>query len=67
MLPLVSAGFMFYIFVKSIPGLNNPSLEMGLGLLGVGLVPMAIAWRRKSSYFQGPFFVPFEDQEPQPS
>ena len=66
-LPLVSAGFMFYVFVKSIPGLNNPSLEMGLGLLGFGLIPLAIAWSRGSSYFRGPFLVPFEEQEPQPS
>lgn len=59
-LPFVSAIFMFYVFVKSIPRLNDPSLEIGIGLLAVGVVPMAIAWRRGSTYFRPPFLVPFE-------
>jgi amino acid transporter len=62
-LPVVSAAFMFYIFVKAIPGLNATELGLGLGLLGAGVVPMAIAWSRGSTYFRRPFFVSFDDLE----
>lgn len=64
-LPTVSAAFMFYIFVKAIPGLNGAEAGLGLGLLGVGLIPMAISWAKGSPYFRGPFLVRFDRLEAQ--
>lgn len=49
--PGVGAAFLLWMFVEAI-GSNPPVVNtIGLGLLAVGVVPMVIAWRRGSAYF----------------
>jgi len=50
--PFVGAVFMFVMFGKSIPGLTATAQAVGLGALGLGLIPMAIAWARRVPYFK---------------
>ncbi|HEY5103409.1 MAG TPA: APC family permease, partial [Acidimicrobiales bacterium] len=52
--PFVGAIFMAYLFVKSIPGLNAPSLWVGLGAMALGLIPMSYYWIKKNPYFEMP-------------
>ncbi|MHB2028136.1 MAG: APC family permease [Acidimicrobiales bacterium] len=52
--PLVGAVFMAYIFVKSIPNLNAPTLWVGLGAMALGLIPMFYYWAKKNPYFDMP-------------
>ena len=52
--PLIGAIFMAYLFVKSIPGLNAPTLWVGLGAMALGLIPMAYYWIKGNPYFEIP-------------
>ncbi len=52
--PLVGAIFMAYLFVKSIPTLNDASLLVGLGAMVLGLIPMSYYWAKKNPYFDLP-------------
>jgi amino acid transporter len=52
--PLLGAGFMAYIFVKAIPGLNGTTLAVGLGAMALGLIPMTYYWIKGSPYFNIP-------------
>jgi amino acid transporter len=49
--PMVGAVFMFVMFAKVIPTLNATTLEVGLGALAIGLVPMTIYWVKRRPYF----------------
>ncbi len=57
--PLFGAIFMGYIFVKTIPGLNGPTLGVGLGAMGLGLIPMFYYWAKKNPYYR---MAPREDR-----
>ncbi len=50
--PLVGAAFMFWIFVKSIPANGGVVDAVGLGALGLGLIPLAWYWMRGSAFFR---------------
>jgi amino acid transporter len=52
--PLVGAVFMAYLFVKEIPQLNAVTLGVGLGAMGLGLIPMFWYWAKKNPYFKMP-------------
>ncbi|HEY1761437.1 MAG TPA: APC family permease [Acidimicrobiales bacterium] len=52
--PLVGAVFMAYLFVKEIPQLNAVTLGVGLGAMGLGLIPMFYYWAKKNPYFKMP-------------
>jgi hypothetical protein len=52
--PLVGAIFMAYLFVKEIPQLNAVTLGVGLGAMGLGLIPMFWYWAKKNPYFKMP-------------
>ena len=52
--PLIGAIFMAYLFVKSIPGLNAPTLWVGLGAMALGLIPMSFYWIKGNHYFDMP-------------
>ena len=52
--PLLGALFMGYIFVKVIPGLNTTTLVVGLGAMGIGLIPLGYAWAKGNPYFKMP-------------
>ncbi len=49
--PLLGALFMIAMFVKSIPNESAVTNEVGLGALGLGLIPMAIYWAKRRPYF----------------
>jgi amino acid transporter len=49
--PGLGAAFLLWMFVEAI-GSNSAVVNgIGLGLLALGIVPMAIAWRKGSAYF----------------
>ncbi|WP_371797370.1 APC family permease [Streptomyces sp. NBC_01718] len=51
--PLGGAAFMIWVFVASIPQLSGAELVIGLGALGIGLIPLLIAWSSGGrSYFR---------------
>ncbi|MET9437142.1 APC family permease [Streptomyces sp. NPDC006551] len=50
--PLGGALFMMWIFAVSLPELSRASLAIGLGALGLGVVPMSLSWFQGSSYFR---------------
>jgi amino acid transporter len=52
--PFVGAVFMAYLFVKDIPSLNAVTLGVGLGAMGLGLIPMFYYWAKKNPYFKMP-------------
>ncbi|SHE54176.1 Amino acid transporter [Ferrithrix thermotolerans DSM 19514] len=52
--PLSGAVFMAIMFVKTIPGLNQTTLIVGLGAMALGLIPMAIYWAKGRPYFNMP-------------
>ncbi|MGH9297035.1 MAG: APC family permease [Acidimicrobiales bacterium] len=62
--PLVGSIFMFVMFAKVIPGLNATTNEVGLGALGLGLIPMAIYWMKGRPYFDK--VTPSERIAPEP-
>jgi amino acid transporter len=50
--PLAGAIFMFWIFVKSIPSLGGTIDGVGLGAMGIGLIPLVWYWVKGSAYFK---------------
>jgi amino acid transporter len=50
--PLVGAAFLFWVFGESIHSNTAAVNGIGLGALAIGIIPLAIAWRRRSPYFQ---------------
>ncbi|MFI6035019.1 APC family permease [Streptomyces sp. NPDC051315] len=50
--PLCGALFMFWVFVESLGELSSAAVAIGLGGLGVGLVPMLWYWRKGSDYYR---------------
>lgn len=52
--PLIGALFMAWLFVKAIPGLNAPTLWVGLGAMALGLIPMTYYWVKGNPYFDMP-------------
>ena len=48
--PLLGSVFMFWIFVKSIPGLTTTENSLGLGALAIGLVPLVYYYIKGSPY-----------------
>ncbi|GAB3611481.1 APC family permease [Humibacter ginsengiterrae] len=49
--PAVGAVFMVCIFFLSIPGADPLVLIIGIGTIALGLVPMAIFWKKGRKYF----------------
>ncbi|MGN6125052.1 MAG: APC family permease [Humibacter sp.] len=49
--PAIGAVFMTLVFIFSIPGQDALVLIIGIGTIAIGLVPMAIYWRKGSKYF----------------
>ncbi len=52
--PLVGALFMAYMFIKSVPQSNAPTLWVGLGAMALGLIPMFYYWAKKNPYYEMP-------------
>ena len=52
--PLLGAIFMAFVFIKVIPGLDATTLWIGLGAIGLGLIPMAYYWAKGSKYYDLP-------------
>ena len=50
--PLAGAIFMGYTFVENVRDLAPHDLEIGLGALAVGLIPMAWYWIKGSDYYR---------------
>ncbi|MGW7051658.1 APC family permease [Streptomyces sp. NPDC054887] len=50
--PLGGALFMIWIFARSLPELSAGALAIGLGALGLGVVPMLLSWFRGSPYYR---------------
>jgi amino acid transporter len=50
--PLVGSVFMFWIFVKSIPANGGTVDAVGLGALGLGVIPLLWYWVKGSPYFK---------------
>jgi amino acid transporter len=50
--PLGGAIFMAWIFVESLTTLDTRAIVIGLGSLGLGLIPMAYYWAQGSPYFR---------------
>ncbi|WP_125611323.1 APC family permease [Specibacter cremeus] len=50
--PGLGAVFMGWIFIVSIPTLGPLVDAIGLGTLALGIIPMAIYWRKGSAYFR---------------
>ncbi|MFC1429931.1 APC family permease [Streptacidiphilus sp. N1-3] len=50
--PLAGAVFMGYTFVENVKNLAPHDLEIGLGALAVGLIPMAWYWIKGSDYYR---------------
>ncbi len=49
--PLLGSLFMGWMLIESIAQLGSLTVLMGLGTLGLGVIPMAIAWIHGSPYF----------------
>jgi amino acid transporter len=50
--PLAGSLFMGYTFVENIANLKPHDLQIGLGALAVGLIPMAWYWIKGSDYYR---------------
>jgi amino acid transporter len=50
--PLAGSLFMGWIFVESLTTLDATAMTIGLGALGLGLIPMAYYWANGSAYFR---------------
>ncbi|MEU8618168.1 APC family permease [Streptomyces sp. NPDC048623] len=50
--PLLGSAFMLWAFVESLGELSAVSLAIGLGGLGIGVVPMLVYWRKGSTYYR---------------
>ena len=51
--PLLGAIFMAFVFVKVLPNLDTTTKWIGLGSVALGIIPIAIYWK-KSDYFRAP-------------
>jgi amino acid transporter len=51
--PLAGAVFMAYTFVENVLNLKAADLEIGLGALALGLIPMTWYWVKGSDYYRG--------------
>lgn len=49
--PAIGAIFMLWIFIESIPGADALVLIIGIGTIAIGLVPVAVFWRKGAKYF----------------
>lgn len=49
--PLLGAVFLLWMFVEAIRAGSTAVNVIGLGTLAIGIVPLTIAWRRRSPYF----------------
>ncbi|WP_116102637.1 APC family permease [Amycolatopsis thermalba] len=49
--PLLGAAFLLWIFIQAVLTNDAEVNAIGLGALALGLVPMTIAWVRRSPYF----------------
>jgi amino acid transporter len=49
--PFVGAVFMFVMFGEAIPTLSSTAIEVGLGALLVGFIPMGYYWAKGNPYF----------------
>lgn len=58
LLPLGGGLFMLWIFVQSVAELNAGALAVGLGALGLGLLPMLRSWFLGRPYFTSPRLDP---------
>ena len=45
---------MGYLFGEDIPQLNAVTLWVGLGAMGLGLIPMTYYWVKRNPYFDMP-------------
>ena len=53
--PVLGALFMIYIFIEAYKGLNTATRIVGLGAMGLGLIPIAWYWFfKKNPYFNMP-------------
>ena len=52
--PLIGAIFMSIMFYKVIPTLNTTTRWIGLGSIGLGIIPMAYYWSKGHIYFNIP-------------
>ncbi|MXM67737.1 amino acid permease [Streptomyces sp. HUCO-GS316] len=50
--PLFGALFMFWIFFESLGELSTAAVNIGIGGLAVGLIPMLWYWRKGSEYYR---------------
>ncbi|HEX3784833.1 MAG TPA: APC family permease [Pseudonocardiaceae bacterium] len=50
--PLVGAVFLFWVLGESIRSNTAAVNGIGLGALAIGIIPLTIAWRRRSPYFR---------------
>ncbi|MGW1617176.1 APC family permease [Streptomyces sp. NPDC002285] len=50
--PLFGALFMFWIFFESLGELSTAAVNIGIGGLAVGLIPMLWYWRKGSDYYR---------------
>ncbi|MBZ3901149.1 MULTISPECIES: APC family permease [Streptomyces] len=50
--PLLGSLFMFWVLVESLGELSSASVAIGLGGLGVGVIPMLWYWRKGSEYYR---------------
>ena len=52
--PLLGAVFMAFVFVKVIPDLDATTLWIGLGAIGISVVPITYYWLKGSKYYEMP-------------
>jgi amino acid transporter len=52
--PLGGAIFMAWVLYNVIPGLNATTLEVGVGSMVLGLIPLGYYWYKGASYFKMP-------------
>jgi amino acid transporter len=50
--PLLGSLFMFWVFVESLGELSTAAVAIGIGGLGIGLIPMLWYWKRGSDYYR---------------
>ncbi|WP_329456978.1 APC family permease [Streptomyces sp. NBC_01497] len=50
--PLLGSVFVLWMFFESLGRLTGPQATIGLGGLGIGIVPMFWYWRKGSSYYR---------------
>jgi amino acid transporter len=66
--PGLGAGFMVWIFCVSLPTLEPVVIGIGIGALALGIIPLALFWKKGAAYFQRrPLELPDELDEKAPS